>query len=376
MSGHRRESTSGAAPRVGAGSARLPSCGDLDASTGWFGETLSQMAPRFSVVVPTRNRRESLERCLGCLAGQTVPRADFEVIVVDDGSDDSTAGWLSASAMPIELVTVRVDHGGPGAARNAGAARAVGDYLAFTEDDVVIAPDWLQRAGEHLDRRDVDILEGETRLEGTDRSTRRAEPVPVPSFIPCNLFVRRAAFERIGGYDAAYFDSRTGLYFREDADFGFTALEQGASHEIDPAVVVEHPEQFTSVGSCVRHARRYVFDPLLYRRHRALYRKLIEVKRFGPVRVHRPLHLVSVLSGLGWAVLVAGAILASLPAVVVGLAVVLAAGVAVRAKYQGLGAVRIWRVPETLVFVALPLIYLASLVQGCVRARGGLGVLV
>jgi glycosyltransferase involved in cell wall biosynthesis len=334
------------------------------------------MAPRFSVIVPTRNRRTSLERCLGSLARQTVPRADFEVIVVDDGSDDDTVEWLAATTLPIELVTVRVDHGGPGAARNAGAARAAGDYLAFTEDDVVIAADWLERAGEHLHRAEVDILEGETRLEGTDRSTRRAEPVPVPSFIPCNLFVRRTVFERVGGYDTAYFDSRTGLYFREDADFGFEALEQGASHEIDRAVVVEHPAQFTSVGACLRHARRYVFDPLLYRRHRTLYRKLIEVKRFGPIRFHRPLHLASVLSGLGWALLVAGAIWSSLLAVVIGLVVVVAASVAVRAKYQGRGAVRIWRVNETLAFVALPLIYLASLIRGCVRARGGLGVLV
>ncbi len=313
---------------------------------------------------------------MGSLALQTVPRDSFEVIVVDDGSDDDTAAWLSALTMPIELVTVRVDHGGPGAARNAGAARAVGDYLAFTEDDVVIVPDWLERAGEHLDCTEVDILEGETRLEGTDRSTRRAEPVPVPSFIPCNLFVRRTIFERIGGYDVAYFDSRSGLYFREDADFGFEALEQGASHDIDRTVIVEHPAQFTSVGSCLRHARRYVFDPLLYRRHRALYRKLIEVKRFGPVRIHRPLHLVSVLSGLGWTVLVVGAVVQSLLAVVIGLAVVVAAGVAVRAKYQGLGAVRVWRPLETLAFLVLPLVYLASLVRGCVRARGGLGVLV
>jgi glycosyltransferase involved in cell wall biosynthesis len=334
------------------------------------------MSPRFSVIIPTRNRQASLERCLRSLARQTVPRAEFEVIVIDDGSDDDTAGWLSASTIPIELVTVRVDHGGPGAARNVGAARAVGDYLAFTEDDVVVAADWLERATEHLDREDVDILEGETRLEGSDRSIRRGEPIPVPSFIPCNLFVRRAVFERVGGYDAAYFDPRTDLYFREDADFGFVALEQGASHDIDPAVIVEHPAQFTSVGSCLRHARRYVFDPLLYHRHSELYRKLIEVKQFGPVRIHRPFHLVSVLSGLGWAVLVVGAILQSLLAVVIGLMVVLAASVAVRAKYQGRGAVRIWRVPETLAFLALPLIYLASLVRGCVRARGGLGVLV
>ena len=47
-------------------------------------------SPRLSVVIPTHNRKAILERCLQALAVQTLPPAEFEVIVVDDGSSDGT----------------------------------------------------------------------------------------------------------------------------------------------------------------------------------------------------------------------------------------------------------------------------------------------
>jgi glycosyltransferase involved in cell wall biosynthesis len=331
---------------------------------------------RFSVIIPTRNRRASLEASIEALAAQTFPREEFELIVVDDGSDDDTMTRLKRPTLPMPVRAVSVVHGGPGAARNAGAAGASGEYLAFTEDDVSIAPDWLQRAADHLLQHEIDVLEGRTLLEGTLLSTRRGEPSAVPSFIPCNLFVRRDRFERLGGYDPNFFDRSTGLYFREDADFGFRALEHGYTHEIDPAVVVEHPAQFASIAACFRHARRYVFDPLLYRRHHELYRKLIEVKVISGIRVHRPLHLVALLSLFGWIVAVAGAIFAGWAVLIIGVGLVLAAGLAARVKYQGRHALRVWNVVAVVAFTLLPLVYLGALVRGCVRARGGLGVFV
>jgi glycosyltransferase involved in cell wall biosynthesis len=331
------------------------------------------VAIRFSVIVPTRNRRARLQSTLDDLEAQSFPRADFEVIVVDDGSSDDTVAWLTENARACVCST---RHEGPGPARNAGAAAAHGEYLAFTEDDVRISPDWLERADRHLRANAVDVLEGRTVLEGTHRNTRRAEAVPVPSFIPCNLFVRRSAFGQLGGYSPSFFDSRSGLYFREDADLGFRALECGMTHLIDPTVLVEHPEQFLSLPACFRHARRYVFDPLLYRRHRALYRRYIEVKSIGPLRVHRPMHLVALATLLSWVLLVVGVVIGQPILLGLGAAGVLASGVAVRAKYQGRRALRLWELGSQIAMLGLPAVYLAALVRGCVRARGGVGVFV
>jgi glycosyltransferase involved in cell wall biosynthesis len=102
----------------------------------------SAPAPLVSVVVPTRDRPTPLSRCLAALAAQTVSDV-LEVIVVDDGSDDPA---------PIVAVTrehrfarlIRVQHRGPAAARNAGAAIARGGCLCFTDDDCEPAAGWAE----------------------------------------------------------------------------------------------------------------------------------------------------------------------------------------------------------------------------------------
>ncbi len=84
----------------------------------------------FSVVIPTRNRRALLARALESVRLQS--SAALEVIVVDDGSTDDTLEFLATQA---DVRVARSPGGGPGAARNAGAELAAGDYLAFLDSD-------------------------------------------------------------------------------------------------------------------------------------------------------------------------------------------------------------------------------------------------
>lgn len=92
--------------------------------------------PRFSVIVPTRNRRALLEQTLASVWAQTY--RDFELIVVDDASTDDTGAYLAG--LGNEVRVLRNEGRGPGAARNAGAARASGDYLAFLDSDDLWLP--------------------------------------------------------------------------------------------------------------------------------------------------------------------------------------------------------------------------------------------
>jgi glycosyltransferase involved in cell wall biosynthesis len=98
--------------------------------------------PLVSVVVPTRDRPASLSRCLTALAAQTVSD-DLEVIVVDDGSTEAAA-IVAATREHGFVRLIRLHHGGPAAARNAGVRSARGTCICFTDDDCEPAAGWAE----------------------------------------------------------------------------------------------------------------------------------------------------------------------------------------------------------------------------------------
>ena len=111
------------------------------------GQTLTQAMPRVSVVVPTFNRCESLQRLLEALETQTYPATDFEVVVVDDGSTDGTNQMLEQFASRYVLRALWQANAGPAMARNRGVSAAHGALIVFLDDLVAIdgqGPDWLR----------------------------------------------------------------------------------------------------------------------------------------------------------------------------------------------------------------------------------------
>jgi glycosyltransferase involved in cell wall biosynthesis len=85
----------------------------------------------FSVIIPTYNRISLLQRTLASVRAQLF--ADYEIIVVDDGSTDATREWLASQSGAIRVL--HRSNGGPGAARNRGVREARGDYIAFLDSD-------------------------------------------------------------------------------------------------------------------------------------------------------------------------------------------------------------------------------------------------
>ncbi len=102
--------------------------------------------PRFSVVMPTFNRREALARTLAAYAQQAPATPTFEVVVVDDGSTDGSAELLAS--WPVDRFPIQVTqqgNRGPAAARNRALALASGEIVLFTGDDIEPATDFLVR---------------------------------------------------------------------------------------------------------------------------------------------------------------------------------------------------------------------------------------
>lgn len=250
------------------------------------------LALLFSVVVPTRGESARLLALADALARQGLARERWEIVVVPDGVAlaPDVLGRLERLGARVSATAARR---GPGAARNHGAALARGAWLAFTEDDVTPAPDWLERAAARLEAEPaLDVLEGRTVKPGGRPVHRQSQDAPL--YLPTNLFVRREAFARAGGYCEDFFDAALGVYFREDADLGWTLEEAGARVGREPGVLVTHPEEHQGFSSPLAWARRHEMDPLLAARHPERFRQRLEVHRLGPLIVRRPVVRASV----------------------------------------------------------------------------------
>lgn len=200
--------------------------------------------PRVSVIVPTRNRAASLRSLLGALASQTYD--DFEVIVIDDGSTDGTDHVLDGASERVRAV--RTDGVGAVEARCAGVKAARGEILAFTDDDCVPESDWLRIGIEAIDGG-ADVVQGRTLPQRTLMSLERSVSHAAGDglFPTCNVFYRRTAYERAGGFDRFAADRlgfrpdarAQGLGFGEDTLLGWAVARAGRAAAL-PGAVVRH----------------------------------------------------------------------------------------------------------------------------------------
>ena len=229
------------------------------------------MKPLVSVVVPTHGRPELLTRCLDALAQQTLPRNDYEVVVVSDGPDPRTRAVLERSGYRVRHVELP-EQRGPAAARNAGWRAAASDVIAFTDDDTVPATEWLA-AGLAAMATGCDAVAGRVVMPISRQPTdyeRDSAKLAEAEFVTANCFVTAARLRAIGG-----FDERFTLAWREDSDLQFRLLSSGAILRRAPQAVVVHPVRPARWGVSLAQQRKVLFDALLYKKHRALYRQRI-----------------------------------------------------------------------------------------------------
>jgi GT2 family glycosyltransferase len=187
-------------------------------------------APLVSVVIPTFARVQPLRACLDALARQTVRPADVEVVVVDDGSPVPAEGLAAEFASRLRLLVVRQDNAGPAAARNRGVREAAGALVAFTDDDCLPRPDWLERLVA-AEAGHPGALVGGTTVNGLPDNVYaatsqlivdlvyehfNADPDDAYFFTSNNMLCRRDRLLAIGGFDASY--ERAGAEDRDLCD--------------------------------------------------------------------------------------------------------------------------------------------------------------
>jgi len=204
-----------------------------------------------SVIIPTHNRRELLEMTLRCLSRQTVDLSTIEVIVVADGCDDGTHDMLRFQRWPFSLRPLQHSQRGSAVSRNAAAAVAMAPVLIFLDDDVMAAPDLVEkhlaahRDGQpavgigRLSPASMQAVPGwwrwlEEQLQSQYRAMQRGKRrVDGLCLYSGNCSVSREAFLKINGFNEK-------LEHSEDVELGMRLEKVGVSFRLALDASAEH----------------------------------------------------------------------------------------------------------------------------------------
>lgn len=241
-----------------------------------------------SVVVPTVDRVQLLDRCLRAIAAQL--DAPDEVIVVHDGHC-GIAQLLDAWDERLPLRVLHVDDRGASAKRNAGWRAAQHELVAFTDDDCAPTPSWISA----LRQVDADLVAGPIAAHPDDpddcsvfgRTIEVAEP---GSYFPAaNIAVRRSALAAVGGFDLK-------LSGGEDTDLAWRVREAGGAVGWAADALVLHAIRPVTFPQHLRSLWRWHDLPLLLRRHPQL-RDTLDGRVFW--KSSHPLALLAVAGVVG-----------------------------------------------------------------------------
>lgn len=204
---------------------------------------------RYSIIIPVYNRPDEVAELLGSLAVQTF--TDFEIIIVEDGSTISCAVEAESYRNVMSVQYFIKPNGGPGPARNFGAARAKGDWLIFLDSDTIVPSGWLSAIDNYLASCGTIAAFG-----GPDRASAGFTPMQkaiswsmtsffttggirggkqkITRFFPrsFNMGIRSDVFSKMEGFAA--------MRFGEDVDLSMRIVEKGYETALIPDAWLYH----------------------------------------------------------------------------------------------------------------------------------------
>ena len=203
---------------------------------------------KYSIIVPVYNRPDEVDELLESLCSQSC--RDFDVHVVEDGSENPCKAVCDRYAGRLSLHYHVKENGGPGAARNYGAERAQGDYFIVLDSDVVLPSGYVAAIDEELRSKPADAFGGPDRAHPDFTPIQKAISYAMTSFFTTggirgggrkldkfyprsfNMGVSRELWQRLGGFRA--------MRFGEDIDFSIRIFKSGACCRLFPQAWVWH----------------------------------------------------------------------------------------------------------------------------------------
>lgn len=203
---------------------------------------------KYSIIVPVFNRPDEVDELLESLLSQE--EKDFEVIIVEDGSQVPCKEVCDKYADRLDLHYYYKDNSGPGQSRNYGAERAKGDYLLILDSDVVLPKGYIRAVSEELNREPADAFGGPDCAHESFTDTQKAISYSMTSFFTTggirggkkkldkfyprsfNMGIRRDVYQELGGFSK--------MRFGEDIDFSIRIFKAGKRCRLFPKAWVWH----------------------------------------------------------------------------------------------------------------------------------------
>ena len=210
---------------------------------------------KYSIIVPVFNRPDEVDELLESLSSQTLK--DFEVVIVEDGSQIPCKDVCDKYANILDLHYYFKENSGPGQSRNYGVDRAQGEYVIILDSDAVTPPGFMQAIDDELKRQPTDAWGGPDAAHESFSDIQKAISYAMTSFFTTggirggkkqldkkfyprsfNLGVRREVYQQLGGFTTERF-SKMSLY-GEDIDFSLRIYKNGYSCRLFPEAWLWH----------------------------------------------------------------------------------------------------------------------------------------
>lgn len=246
---------------------------------------INQDKIQVSIIIPTFNRRKSLQRMLDSLFAQTFPQENFEIVLVNDGStDDTERTILDLKKSHPNICYIKQLNKGIASARNNGINNSKGDIIGFTDDDCIVDPSWIQNAVESFKNNELCGVQGMTLPESpidkkklifhyvhAVKNTGKEDTI---SYQTCNIFYRKKHLIEIDGFDEK-------LRYGSDDDIAFRLIRKGYKIKFDKNVLVYHEVRYQNLFDYIsKKLKRDGYLPLFYKKNPE-YRDRIFLKVFA-----------------------------------------------------------------------------------------------
>jgi len=225
---------------------------------------------KVSVIVPAYNAEHSIQECINSLLNQKTTY-DFEIIIVDDGSKDRTAG-IAKSFKKVKVFSNK--NSGPASARNFGARKAIGEIIIFIDSDCVADKNWLQQMTDSFKDKEVVGVQGAYRTKQKELMARFTQIEIEHRY---ERLKNAKKVDWIGSYSAGYkkeiflkehgFSKDFKMASGEDPELSYKLSKKNFKLKFNPNAIVFHKHP-TSLPEYLRKKFVHAFwRVLLYKKH-------------------------------------------------------------------------------------------------------------